>query len=195
MSIRILGIDPGTRYVGYALLESDQYCKQLVISGTIAVAHISSYVKRLKMISEECRKIMKIYGPQQVAMESLFYHKNPGTLIKLAQARGVLMGIFLDYMTEDQLFEYSPNTVKSVTMGHGHSQKEWVQKNLQHWLKNKEDKAFSSFDESDALSIALCHDHFFWNPKIHHDKGQNRQKQIKKSKVKQTLASSLAHKW
>jgi crossover junction endodeoxyribonuclease RuvC len=186
--IRIMGIDPGTRYVGYAFLESRHHqSRKVLASGTINVVKEKSYIARLKLIRQQCFDLIEQYQPQQVAMESLFYHKNPGTLIKLAQARGVILAIILEKITTECFYEYSPNTIKSVIMGHGHTQKQWLQKGLRGMIRKSEEEAFSSFDESDALAVALCHERFYWDPSASNQLP-------KKKTTKLTFAQAVAHK-
>lgn len=148
----ILGIDPGSRKTGWGLIKKQGRKIHYVGSGVL-VFKGENFMERLSTVKAEIKALLKETQPDEVSMESLIYVKSPTALIKLAQTRGVILGeLFQSF--ENRIFEYSPNLVKSQTVGHGHASKEGVQKFLSMTLGVKD---FKTDDESDALAIALCH--------------------------------------
>lgn len=151
---RILGIDPGSRKAGIAIIDLQGseinyiHCQTLYFCKNDDV-----FLNRITLINDLIEQVMKVYQPTHVAMESLIYVKSPTALIKLAQARGVMLAVIAKY-NPSSIFEYSPNLVKSSTTGDGHASKESVQKFLKSIFPKAE---FSTDDASDALLVAFCH--------------------------------------
>lgn len=150
----ILGLDPGSRKIGYAFLSLDGQKISYLTSGIILVEHIPNFIDRLGTIHRlTLELVQKIYLPDEIAIESLIYVKSPTALIKLAQARGAMLS-GLSEIRNGKIFEYSPNLVKSMTTGFGHADKESVSKFVSMMFGKI---AFKTNDESDAVAIALCH--------------------------------------
>jgi crossover junction endodeoxyribonuclease RuvC len=151
----ILGIDPGSLKAGFAVIESEGRKFRYLHSGAMAYKDEGEFLDRLPVIYQSCEELVRLYNPQEIALESLIYVKSPTSLMKLAQARGVMLAAFAK-THHQKIFEYSPNLVKSSVCGHGHADKQSIQKSLRMILAMK-DKNFDDFDESDALAVALCH--------------------------------------
>ncbi len=149
-----LGIDPGSRKAGYGLIKKEGRKFHYVDSGSLRYDKVPSFLDRLGLIYESCEEIIKKYEPDEIAIESLIYVKSVPSLAKLAQARGAMVAAFMK-THQQKVFEYSPNLVKSTVSGHGHANKESIDKSLK--LVLGQDLDFKSHDESDALAIALCH--------------------------------------
>lgn len=152
--MKVLGIDPGTRSVGYALLSNSTNSKKIeyLKSGTIVLGN-GELLNRLLDLQIKINELIKTLKPDQIAFESLIYVKSPTSLIKLAMAKGVMLGV-IGTEFKDKIFEYKPNVVKQVVTGHGHADKISIQKMIGFYLNKK---SFKSHDESDAISIAMCH--------------------------------------
>ena len=148
----ILGIDPGSRVMGYAFIEMIGRKPSYLCSGVYKFS-TPEFLCRLSEIRLAMDEILKKVKPDEVAFESLIYVKSPSALIKLAQARGVILGSCYPQL-QGKIFEYAPNLIKSVCAGHGHAQKENVQKGLTLYFGKRQ---FKTHDESDALAVALCH--------------------------------------
>lgn len=148
-----MGIDPGSIKTGYALLKVRGRKMSLVESGTLTFNAKTPFLNRLTEIKQKLAKLVKEFKPDELALESLIFVKDPRALMKLAQTRGVIISEVCEHC-EDHIFEYSPNLVKSTVTGHGHANKESVQKAVQ-MMTGVQD--FSSHDESDAIAVALCH--------------------------------------
>ncbi|MEI8346682.1 MAG: crossover junction endodeoxyribonuclease RuvC [Pseudomonadota bacterium] len=149
----ILGLDPGSLQAGYAVIELSGRKFNYLHSGALLYKGQGSFLERLPYIYSSCEKLVADYHPAEIALESLIYVKNPTSLMKLAQARGVMLAAFAKTHAE-KIFEYSPNLVKSSSTGFGHADKEGIQKSMRMIFGIK---SFQTFDESDALAVALCH--------------------------------------
>ncbi|HXH73730.1 MAG TPA: crossover junction endodeoxyribonuclease RuvC [Bacteriovoracaceae bacterium] len=180
----VLAIDPGSVTAGYAILQKEGRKINYLTSGILKFkAQDDGFLDKVKDIYDQTMKLLDQYTPDEIALESLIFVKSPTALIKLAQSRGVMLAA-LAQKYDKKIFEYSPNTVKATVTGHGHADKEGIQKVLGQQLGITE---FKSHDESDALAIALCH-------LLNH--GQFSVPKEKKTRSKQgnSLASALAHK-
>lgn len=188
--MKILGIDPGSRVAGYCVIEKKGKKLIYLSSGTLRFEKEDNFIQRVSLIRTKIHEIFERNRPDHVALESLIYVKSPTALIKLAQARGVMLSVITQYVSSN-VFEYSPNLVKSSTSGHGHATKEVLQKSIKLILG--QDIAFSSFDESDAAAVAICH-------ALHYTPLRTKiGEQLKKEKrplykSKKSLADSLGHK-
>jgi crossover junction endodeoxyribonuclease RuvC len=149
----ILGIDPGSRKAGYALIEVQGKKIQYLASGALKYEHIDEFIDRLGYIYQSCEELLKKYQPDEVSVESLIYVKSVEALSKLAQARGAMIAAFTR-THQGKVFEYAPNVVKVSVTGHGHASKEAVDKALSMMFGKIN---FKTSDESDALAIAVCH--------------------------------------
>jgi crossover junction endodeoxyribonuclease RuvC len=111
-----------------------------------------TFLERVPEIFQTSQEIFRKINPDIVALESLIFVKNPSSLAKLSQARGIILAAKEDY-ERCEINEFSPNSIKQATTGHGHADK----KVLQHWLnKILGARTYQSDDESDALCIAFC---------------------------------------
>jgi crossover junction endodeoxyribonuclease RuvC len=151
--MKILGIDPGSRKTGWALIDVNGKKISYIASGILKFDHVEEFIDRLGLIYKSCEELHVRLIPDEVAFESLIYVKSVEALSKLAQARGAMIAAFMkDY--SGKVFEYSPNLVKSSVTGHGHASKESVEKAVQMMFGKI---SFKTADESDALAIAVCH--------------------------------------
>lgn len=148
----ILGIDPGSRKTGFGLIEVQGKTIKYIESGTIKLGD-GEFLDRLEILKSKLEEIIQKYTPSEIAMESLIYVKSPTALIKLAQARGVILSCLLNNY-KSRFYEYSPNLVKSSAVGHGHADKLGVQKAIKMITGVSN---FETDDESDALAVAICH--------------------------------------
>jgi crossover junction endodeoxyribonuclease RuvC len=149
----ILGIDPGSRKAGYAIIEVKGKKISYLTSGAMKYDQVDEFIERLGLIYHSCDEVIKKFQPNEVAVEALIYVKSVEALSKLAQARGAMIAAF-SQTRKGQIFEYSPNLVKSSVTGHGHASKEAVDKALSMMFGKIN---FKTTDESDALAIAVCH--------------------------------------
>ena len=181
----VLAIDPGSVTAGYALLEKVGSKIQYIDSGILKFNGQDEFLHRVKDIFDQTQEILEKYQPDEVALESLIFVKSPTALIKLAQSRGTMLAAIAQKYHQ-KIFEYSPNLVKQTVTGHGHADKEGIQKFLERLLGITE---FKTHDESDAVAIALCH---LLNRGTIATPNVKKTKKLKK--MGNGLASSLAHK-
>ena len=149
----VLAIDPGSVTAGYALMQKEGHKISYLSSGTLKFNGDDVFLNRVKDIYDQTHTLIDKYRPDEVALESLIFVKSPTALIKLAQARGAMLAAIAQQYHE-KIFEYSPNLVKQTVTGHGHADKEGIQKFLTQSLGIS---GFETHDESDAVAIALCH--------------------------------------
>lgn len=149
----ILGIDPGSRKAGYALIEIQGKKISYLTSGALKYDHVDIFIDRLGLIYQSCEEVLKKYQPEEISIESLIYVKSVEALSKLAQARGAMIASFAKTHT-GKIFEYAPTLVKMSVTGHGHATKDGVDKALGMMFGKIN---FKTSDESDALAIAVCH--------------------------------------
>ncbi len=150
---RIIGIDPGSRTTGYAVIDSDGKHSTRVSSGCIRVGH-ESWPERLGIIFNEIALLVRGYAPQEMAVEQLIFARDPVAALKLGQARGAIICAALQGGV--QVHEYSPKSVKQAVVGTGAAEKSQVQHMVRILLALETEPAE---DEADALALALCHAH------------------------------------
>lgn len=153
--IKILGIDPGTQVMGYAILEYFFGHSKVETMGVIKLKKILDHQEKLKEIFLQTQEIIEIYRPAELAIEAPFYGKNVQSMLKLGRAQGVAIaaGITMGL----NITEYSPKKVKQSITGNGNASKEQVAAMLQNILNVKLENEL--FDATDALGVALCHFH------------------------------------
>lgn len=147
----ILGIDPGIRVTGFAILEKST--KLSVLSyGTISPPVQKSMAERLKYLYWDAMEIIKRYKPEAMAIEGTFHQKNVKSALILGQAKGAIL--LAGANSNIPCKEFAPRKVKLAVVGNGSATKEQVQYMIQRILKL--DTLPKPFDVSDALAIAYC---------------------------------------
>ena len=145
----ILGIDPGNYKTGYSFLYKKNNSFYLLKSGTLKPP--KSKPENLKYIFSELEKLIKEYKPYEIALESSFFGKNPQTLIRLGEIRGVIL--LLSSLYNIPIYEYTPQQVKNAITGYGWAKKEDVLQMVKKFFNVSP----NSYDEADAIAIAFCH--------------------------------------
>ncbi len=149
--MKILGIDPGFERLGIAILEKNKGKECVVFSECFKTSAKLEFAERLKLIGEEVRKIVKEYKPEVLAIETLFLNTNQKTVMRVAEARGVV--VYEAAQAGLKIFEASPPQIKIATTGYGRSDKAQMIKMVKILVKIDESK--KSDDELDAIAIAL----------------------------------------
>jgi len=152
-STRILGIDPGSRYTGFGILDLVGDKALYVASGTVKSLD-GDFPDRLKQIFTSMTEIVSEYRPDVVAIESVFMHKNAGSALKLGQARSAALCATFGF--EVEVFEYAPREIKLAVVGTGAATKDQVQHMVVALLSLQ---GIPGSDAADALAAALCHGH------------------------------------
>ncbi|MGE4396022.1 MAG: crossover junction endodeoxyribonuclease RuvC [Sulfurimonas sp.] len=148
----ILGIDPGTRNMGYALISLDKGKIALIEAGLIKIKAEELQFQIPQMV-EAFESIFKNHKIDEVALEDIFYAHNPKTTIKLAQFRGAIMLMLLQQF--GQFSEYTALQVKKALTGNGKATKEQVAFMAKRLLNIK--KEIKPLDITDAIAVAITH--------------------------------------
>lgn len=148
----ILGIDPGTRNMGYALISLEKGKIALVEAGLIKIK-ADELQHQIPQMFEAFEGIFKNHKIDEVAMEDIFYAHNPATTIKLAQFRGAIMLTLLQQF--GQFSEYTALQVKKALTGKAKAQKEQVAFMVKRLLNIK--KEIKPLDITDAIAVAITH--------------------------------------
>lgn len=149
----ILGIDPGSRFLGYAAIEVDRNRQMKPLEyGVLKFDAKAELTHRLLEIGNGIRDLMISYKPQHMSIEKIFLGKNADSAFKLGHARGVV--IYEALSAGCEIFEYATRSVKKGITGNGGAEKDHVRMVLQNLLKLQPVK---SLDASDALAMACYH--------------------------------------
>jgi len=150
--LRAIGIDPGSRYTGYGVVEGDGSRLQHVLNGTVCMASHLAFPERLKIIYKELTAVIRDCQPECMAIEDVFFAKNVKSALKLGQARGaaILAGVNAGL----PIFEYSALEIKQAVVGYGKASKEQVAQMIQYLFRLREPL---NPNAADALATAICH--------------------------------------
>ncbi|MCF8236930.1 MAG: crossover junction endodeoxyribonuclease RuvC [Saprospiraceae bacterium] len=152
--LRILGIDPGTNFLGYGVLDVKGKTLHVLESGVLTLTHLSSSSEKLKRIFERTRTLILQHEPHELAIEAPFFGKNIQSMLKLGRAQGVSIAAALSQNIP--YTEYAPRRIKQAVTGKGGATKDQVAAMLEHILKIPVRGELSE-DASDALGVAVCH--------------------------------------
>ena len=158
----ILGIDPGSRNLGYCILKSNGVKNSLIEAGLIKIKSTTLQEQIVEMV-EGFDIILKNHTIDEVAMEDIFFAFNPKTVIKLAQFRGALSLKMLQEI--GYFYEYTPLQVKKALTGNGKATKEQVAFMVKRILNVK--KEIKPLDITDAMAVAITHSQRLRNRNTH----------------------------
>lgn len=150
---RIMGIDPGTNYMGYGVLEVEGRRLRSVVLGDIDLHKLPDPYAKLRYIFERVGALIDQYEPQEVALESPFFGENVQSMLKLGRAQGVAMAAALSRSLP--VFEYAPSRIKRSIAGSGSAAKEQVAGIVRKLLKIEQPPR--RLDATDGMAVALCH--------------------------------------
>ena len=151
----ILGIDPGTNYMGYGVLKVEGTKASIVCMGVIDLHKEKDTYKKLGYIFERVWSIIETYLPDEMAIEAPFFGKNVQSMLKLGRAQGVAIAAAINH--DIPIHEYAPLKIKMAITGNGSASKEQVAGMLKRLLLLKEDDMPQFMDATDALGAAYCH--------------------------------------
>ena len=151
----ILGVDPGTLFMGYAILHTIGSNVEILDFGVYDVHKLEDQYARLQREFFFIQQLIDKYHPTILAIESQFVDKNPQTMIKIVHAQGVAIAAALSKDVPVQ--EYSPMKIKMAITGNGHATKQQVADMLQRFLHIADNDMPKKLDATDALGIAYCH--------------------------------------
>lgn len=151
----ILGIDPGTTYMGYAILHTMGSKAELIDMGVLDLHKVENHYEKLQRILFFVQELIDRFHPSEFAIETQFVDKNVQTMLKLAHGQGVAIAAALS--RDLAVNEYSPMKIKMAITGNGHASKEQVAGMLQRFMHIPAEELPKKLDATDALGIAYCH--------------------------------------
>lgn len=122
----ILGIDPGTGRLGYAVIEVDRGKVQCLTCGCVETTRSPAPGLRLLELRDAVRSLLRRFNPEQVVLEQIYFSKNVKTALAVAEARGMLLTLLAD--EQIPVLEVSPQEVKMGVTGRGNAPKPQVQR-------------------------------------------------------------------
>jgi len=149
----ILGIDPGTTGMGYALLDGSSEPPAVVECGLIATPAGGTAAERLLAISEAIDLLIRAHRPAALAVERLYFNKNVRTAMRVAEARGI--ALVCAARARLDVAEYTPQEVKLAVTGNGSADKRQVMRMLPVLLTLA--RPIAQDNVADAVAIALAH--------------------------------------
>lgn len=148
-----MGIDPGTNYMGYGVLEVEGRTVRAVVLGDIDLHKLTDPYAKLSRIFERVGALVATYEPREVALESPFFGENVQSMLKLGRAQGVAMAAALSRGLS--VTEYAPTRIKQAITGRGAATKEQVAAIVCRTLCV--DRPPKRLDATDGMAVALCH--------------------------------------
>ncbi len=155
-----MGIDPGTNYMGYGVVEVTGREVRCVVLGVIELHKIEDPYAKLKHIFDRVGALVDEYRPREVALEAPFFGENVQSMLKLGRAQGVAMAAALS--RDVDVFEYAPTRIKQAITGRGSASKEQLANMVASILKITDMP--SKLDATDGMAAALCHYFTLQNP-------------------------------
>lgn len=149
--MRVIGIDPGLRNMGWGVIEMDGSRMRHIANGIIHSAGDDLAGRLLRLYQGLCDVIAR-YTPETAAVEQTFVNKDAVATLKLGQARGI--ALLAPAQAGLTVGEYAPNAIKKAVVGVGHADKVQVQHMVRQQLPGV---TFEGPDAADALAIAICH--------------------------------------
>ncbi len=151
--MRVIGIDPGTRIVGYGVVETHGSRIMPVAFGAIRVPTKRDYPERLRSILEGLAAVVREHRPEAVAIEEAFCGKSCSAALRMGEGRGVaIVAMALENLP---VFQYTPAEVKKAVVGNGRAHKTQVQAMVRTLLGLS--GSVPPSDAADALAVAICH--------------------------------------
>lgn len=149
----VLGIDPGTNFMGYAVVKVEGTHMRCLELGVITLNKLNDPYRKLATIFQRVGAVADRFHPTEFALEAPFYGKNVQSMLKLGRAQGVAMAAGLSRGMD--VFEYPPLRVKQAVTGVGRASKEQVASILEKLFVS--DFSGEKLDATDALAVAVCH--------------------------------------
>jgi len=152
--VKLLGLDPGLRFTGWGIVESDGNRLRHIADGVISTESTDSVPLRLKALDDALAELLNRYLPDEAAVEETYVNRNATATLKLGYARGV--ALLAPARHGIAVFEYGAKTVKLSVVGTGNADKDQVGLMVRRLLPGAVQKRA---DAADALAVAICHAH------------------------------------
>ncbi len=150
--IRIIGIDPGLRNLGWGIVDSEGTRLSFVACGAIHSTAGEPLSERLRQLHDGLAAVLREHLPMEAAVEETFVNRDPQSALKLGQARGV--ALLTPALAGLPVAEYAANLIKKTIVGSGHAQKDQIAAMVRILLPRNDAK---SADAADALAVAITH--------------------------------------
>ena len=151
----ILGIDPGTRIMGYGLLQVKGKEVKMLAMGVIDMHKCADIYLKLGRIYERVINVINSFHPDELAIEAPFCGKNVQSMLKLGRAQGVVIAAAIS--RQIPVREYAPTKIKMTITGNGNASKEQVASVMKRMLRISQENMLPWMDATDALAAAYCH--------------------------------------
>ncbi|NCU19499.1 crossover junction endodeoxyribonuclease RuvC [Candidatus Falkowbacteria bacterium] len=151
--MRVLGIDPGLRNLGWGVIEMTG-SRLIHVANGIIHSEGDDLALRLLSLHQGLTLVIAQHAPDAAAVEQTFVNKDAVATLKLGQARGIAM--LVPAQAGLAVGEYAPNAVKKAVVGVGHADKAQVQHMVRFQLPGVD---LAGADAADALAVAICHAH------------------------------------
>jgi crossover junction endodeoxyribonuclease RuvC len=151
-TVRILGIDPGSRVCGYGVVDSHAGELVYVECGVLTAPQDRPMEQRLGEIARGLREVIGELSPQVVAVEDVFSHQNLRSALALAQARGMALAVV--GLCGLGVASYAPALVKKAVSGSGRADKMQIARMVQALIGLR---SLPRADAADALAVAITH--------------------------------------
>lgn len=152
--MRVIGIDPGLRNMGWGIVDVDGSKLSHVANGVCKTQGSDALANRLHSLHKQLSEVIEAFAPDAASVEHTFVNKSGTATLKLGQARAICLLVPAQFGLS--ISEYAPNAVKKTVVGVGHAAKEQVDHMVRLQLGNVK---IANADAADALAIALCHAH------------------------------------
>ena len=170
--MRIMGLDPGTNYMGYGIIDIVAGKPEAVVLGEIDMHKMKDAHQKLRYIFERVRSLTETYNPTEVAFESPFFGTNVQSMLKLGRAQGVAIAAVQSSIEGVPISEYAPMRIKQAITGRGSATKEQVATMINSILGT--DYQPRKLDATDGMAVALCHYYTTSNPLTRATAGEKR---------------------
>ncbi len=149
--MRVIGIDPGLRNLGWGVIDSDGSRLRHVANGVLH-SEGTDLAQRLLSLHQQLTEVFHAHSPETSAVEQTFVNKDAVATLKLGQARAIALLVPAQFGLD--VGEYAPNAVKKTVVGVGHADKVQVAHMVRMQLPGVQ---IAGADSADALAIAMCH--------------------------------------
>jgi crossover junction endodeoxyribonuclease RuvC len=150
--MRVIGIDPGLRNLGWGVIEADGSRLRHVANGVCHSDATATLAARLLDLHQQLTRVVAQFQPMTAAVEQTFVNKDAVATLKLGSARGI--ALLVPAQAGLEVGEYAPNAVKKAVVGVGKAAKEQVEHMVRMQLPGVQ---IAGPDAADALAIAICH--------------------------------------
>jgi crossover junction endodeoxyribonuclease RuvC len=151
-AIRIIGIDPGLRTMGWGIIEASATRIDYVASGGIRSSQDKTMAERLSELYDGLSSVIAEFRPAEAAIEETFVNRDPQSALKLGQARGI--ALLVPALGGLPVAEYAANLIKKTMTGTGHAEKRQISLMVRALLPGSDAKGA---DAADALAVAITH--------------------------------------